>query len=161
MNSFDALNGYDEAALGAAVACGGAALAFLFILGIVAYVFTSLGLMTLAKNKGIENAWLAWIPIANLYILGLIVESIKIGSWEIPQMELWLPVGVFGLGILGAIPVIGWICSIASIVFVGFTLHKLFSKYRPSQAVLFTVLSIVLGLFWVFVFVIRNDQEVA
>ncbi len=159
----DILNasGYDQAALGTMMACGGAAIAFILILAIVAYVFSSIGLMTLAKNKGIENAWLAWIPVGNLYILGKIVETVNIGTWEIPKMELWLPLGVFGLAVFSNIDHVGWIFSIASVVFMGFTLYKLFTKYRPSQAVLYTVLSIVLGLFWVFVFVIRNDQEAA
>ena len=132
-----------------------------FIFAVVAYVFSALGLMTLANNKGIENAWLAWIPIANLYILGKIVETVDIGTWTVPKLELILPLSVPALWLLNFIPVIGWLASIAVLVFYGFVLHKLFSKYRPEQAVLYTVLSIVLGLFWIFIFIIRNDTEVA
>ena len=142
----------------AALACGGAAAVFAFIIGIAAYVFTSLGLMTLAKNKGIENAWLAWIPIGNLYILGKIVKNVKIGSWEIPQLEVVLPIASVAVAILSFIPVLGFLIAIAAAVLSGFVLYKLFSMYRPEQAVLFTVLSFILGLFWIFVFIIRNDQ---
>jgi hypothetical protein len=130
------------------------------IVGITAYVLFSFGLMTLAKNKGIENAWLAWIPIGNLYILGKIVERVSIGSWEIPRLDIVLPIAGAVMW-LGVIPVIGWLISIALLVLAGFVLHKLFSKYRPEQAVLYTVLSIALGLVWIFVFIIRNDQEIA
>ena len=34
------------------------------------YILFSLGLMGLAKRAGVKNAWLAWIPVANVYILG-------------------------------------------------------------------------------------------
>jgi len=133
----------------------------LTIIGIIAYVMFSLGLMTLAKNKGIENAWLAWIPIGNLYILGKIVETVNIGSWEIPKLEVVLPIAAVVGGLLGSIPVVGWIFSLALVILIGFVLYKLFTKYRPEQAVLYTVLSIVLGLIWVFIFIIRNDEEIA
>lgn len=141
---------------------GSAALStFTSIVSIVAYVLFSLGLMKLAENKGIANAWLAWIPIANLYLLGLVVEEVTIGTFKIDRMEIWLPV-VCGVGaILMLIPVVRWVAMVALLVFMGFVSYRLFSMYRPEQAVLFTVLSVLLGLYWVFVFVIRNDQQVA
>ena len=149
----------DEAAVRALAGAGIAFGVIATIIGIIAYVMFSLGLMTLAKNKGIENAWLAWIPIGNLFILGKIVETVDIGTWKIPRLDIILPVSVPAMCLLNLIPVIGWILSIAYAVFLGFVLYKLFMKYRPAQAVLYTVLSVVLGLVWVFVFVIRNDQE--
>ena len=149
----------DEAAVRALAGAGIAFGVIATIIGIIAYVMFSLGLMTLAKNKGIANAGLAWIPIANLYILGKIVETVDIGTLKIQRLDIILPVSVLAMWVLGLIPVIGWILSIAYAIFLGFVLHKLFLKYRPAQAVLYTVLSIVLGLIWIFVFIIRNDQE--
>ena len=140
---------------------GPVGITFFSIIGIVAYVLSALGLMKLAQNKGIENAWLAWIPIANFYLLGRIVETVNIGTWEIPRLEIVLPVSFAVVMVLGRIPVLGFLLFIAFAVLMGFVLYRLFSKYRPDQAVLYTVLSIVLGLFWIFVFIIRNDKEVA
>ena len=33
------------------------------------YIYTSLALMFIAKKNNTENAWLAWIPIANIYLM--------------------------------------------------------------------------------------------
>lgn len=44
-------------------------------LSIVAYVFVSLALYTIAQRRGIRKAWLAWIPIVNVWILGSISDQ--------------------------------------------------------------------------------------
>ena len=40
--------------------------AFIFI---ALYVYTALALMAIAKKTNTPNAWLAWIPIVNLYLM--------------------------------------------------------------------------------------------
>jgi len=140
---------------------GTAGTTFAVCLGIVAYVLAALGLMQLAQNKGIENAWLAWIPFGNLYILGRIVETVKIGTWEIPRLEIILPLLPIALIILSWIPLIAFLSKVAAVALTALVLYRLFSKYRPEQAVLYTVLSVILGLFWIFVFIIRNDREIS
>lgn len=139
----------------------GALIGVFVLIGIAFYVLMSLGLMKLAENKGIENAWLAWIPIANMYILGLVIEDLQIFNYDIPKIEVVLPVGSLVVGILGAIPVLGQLIAIAFAIVSIAALYKLFKMYRPESAVLFTVLGIILGLAPVFVFIIRNDQPVA
>lgn len=47
---------------------------FASIYSIVVYVLHSLGLYTIAKRRLIHNPWLAWIPIANLWVLGSISD---------------------------------------------------------------------------------------
>jgi hypothetical protein len=37
--------------------------------GLVAYVVLAIALMTMAKKRGIENAWMAWVPILDLYLM--------------------------------------------------------------------------------------------
>ncbi len=146
---------------GAAAILAGLA-GFLFVLVavlLVFYVLKSIGLMTMAANKGIENAWLAWIPIADLYIAGSIVEEMDLFGNRLTNLGMWLPVIMVGGMIIGIIPVIGTIISLAAFVFFLMFSYQLFSMYSPSQAVLFTVLSI-LGLWAIFVFVIRNNQPV-
>lgn len=39
------------------------------------YVFLSLGLMTIAKRRGIEKPWFAWIPVVNSLLLGRIADD--------------------------------------------------------------------------------------
>lgn len=44
-------------------------------LGIVAYVLQALALYTIAKRRQINRPWLAWIPVANLWLLGAISDQ--------------------------------------------------------------------------------------
>ena len=41
------------------------------------YILYSLGLMGLAKRTGVKNAWLAWIPVANVYVLGATADMLE------------------------------------------------------------------------------------
>lgn len=130
------------------------------LIGIAAYILTALGLYSIAKNRGMENAWLAWIPIAQLYVIGDIVKELDFGgSFKIPRMDLVLPLGALAVAVLSWIPVLGWLIRIAFAVIAVYSLYILFKKYAPNQAVLFTVLSAI-GLFWIFIFVIRNNTPV-
>ena len=46
-------------------------------IGVFAYVFTSLGLYTIAKRRGIKNPWMAWVPVLNAWILGCISDQYR------------------------------------------------------------------------------------
>lgn len=51
-------------------------IALLFLaFAIVSYVLHSVGMYSLAKRRGIRKAWLAWIPIGNMWILGSISDQ--------------------------------------------------------------------------------------
>lgn len=56
-----------------------ALLLYLFFSAIlfVRYILYSLGLMGLAKRTGVKNAWLAWIPVANVYVLGATADMLE------------------------------------------------------------------------------------
>ena len=43
--------------------------ATLVVIGLAFYIYFSLALQTIAKKTNTENAWLAWIPIVNLWVL--------------------------------------------------------------------------------------------
>lgn len=124
------------------------------------YVLKSIGLMTMAANKGIENAWLAWIPVADLYIAGSILGEMDIFGNHLDNLGLWLPVVMFGGAILAMIPFIGMIFSLAIMLFFLLFAYNLFNLYTPEQATLYTILSIF-GLWPIFIFIIRNNQPVS
>lgn len=42
---------------------------------IAAYVLTSLGLYTIARRRGLNKPWLAWIPVVNCWILGSLSDQ--------------------------------------------------------------------------------------
>lgn len=45
------------------------------ILGILSYVFLAIGLYSIAKRRGIKKPWLAWIPVANVWLLGCVSDQ--------------------------------------------------------------------------------------
>lgn len=45
------------------------------VIGIVAYVLGALGFYTIANRRGINHAWLAWVPVGNLWLLGCISDQ--------------------------------------------------------------------------------------
>lgn len=45
------------------------------ILGIVTYVLSSCALYTLAKRREIRHPWLAWVPVANVWIVGSLSDQ--------------------------------------------------------------------------------------
>ncbi len=47
------------------------------LISVAVYVFTALALYTIAKRRGIHNAWLAWIPFGNSWLLGCISDQYR------------------------------------------------------------------------------------
>ena len=48
-----------------------------FLFGIAAYVLTALALYTVAQRRGLKNPWLAWIPVADDWLLGSISDQYR------------------------------------------------------------------------------------
>lgn len=47
------------------------------LLSIATYVLTALALYTIAKRRGLKNPWLAWIPIADCWLLGSLSDQYR------------------------------------------------------------------------------------
>jgi hypothetical protein len=47
----------------------------LFAFSAAAYVLMALGLYTIAKSRNLKNPWLAWVPVANMWLLGCISDQ--------------------------------------------------------------------------------------
>jgi hypothetical protein len=80
--------------LGALVVFGAIFSIIFFLVAVAFYIFLSLALYKLAQRRGIEMAWLAWIPIAQMYIVGLMVKKVNVSTFEIPKLEIVLPVSM-------------------------------------------------------------------
>ena len=50
---------------------------FTFLLSIAAYILRSIGLYAIAKRRGIANPWLAWVPVAWVWVLGSISDQFR------------------------------------------------------------------------------------
>ncbi len=88
--------------------------------GLLIYVYVSLSLMKIAQKLNVDNAWLAWIPIVNLWIMvqcagkewwWIILMFIPIVS-IIASIVLWMAIAErrgkpSWVGILIIVPVVG------------------------------------------------------
>lgn len=48
-----------------------------FAVSIGTYILTALALYTVAQRRGLKNPWLAWIPVANAWILGSLSDQYR------------------------------------------------------------------------------------
>lgn len=120
---------------------------------IVSYVFRGFGLYNLAKNNGYEDiAYLSFIPIANIYVLGELIEG-SIGEKN-DHIEAYA-----GLGLFTANFISGGIMSLFYSVYYLYMNHKLFYRLGKNAWV-HTVINIVTLGFWFYisVFIFRNDK---
>jgi hypothetical protein len=88
----------------------GIAFAGLLVVLIAIYVYSSFALMTLAKRLKTENAWIAWIPIVNLYLVTQIAKK----EWW------WALIIVFA----NIVPFVGWLISVGSSVYMYFLIAE-------------------------------------
>jgi hypothetical protein len=114
------------AGLGAVIA--GALIAFLVIYLIViiaVYIYMGLALMKVAQRTKTENAWLAWVPIGNVYLMS-----------KIAKMPWW-PMLLF------IIPIV----NIVAIVFIFIWTWKICeARNRPGWWSLVTIVPVIGGI---------------
>ncbi len=64
---------------------------------IASYVLNSLGMYTIAKRRGIDKPWLAWIPVGSVWTLGCISDQyryvVKGENKSKRKVLLWLNIG--------------------------------------------------------------------
>jgi hypothetical protein len=77
---------------------------------IAAYVMTSLSFHTIAKRRGINKPWLAWIPVANVWILGSLSDQyryvVQNKVTNKRKVLLWLHIAVIVLMVVMMVPYI-------------------------------------------------------
>lgn len=133
---------------------------------VACYVFQSLGTYTIAGRRGIKNAWLTWLPIGNLWILGSISDQYQyVAKGKVKNRRkilLGLSIGVFvfyfvwivsavvstfasltaGVLVLVLGALLFLALAVIMTVYQYMCLYDLFSSCQPSNAVLYLVLSI-------------------
>ncbi len=154
-------NGMEQdAAAGALLAAAGLGIGFIIfiaIIGLILYLLMAFGLKKMADNRGIENSWLAFIPIANMYILGMVVGDIELFGNVIPHNEWILLAG----SLVSFVPVIGQFLAIVFVIYVYIVYYNIFKMYAPGKEVLYIVLSIIFGfMLHIFIFMIRDNDAV-
>lgn len=134
---------------------------FLFILavGLILYLLQAIGLYTIGKRMGIELSWFAFIPGLNFYVLGEIVSQVKVCDYVIGHMGLVLPISILVSGVMTQVPVLGVLLSLAVFILYILVLLEFFRLFNPENAIVKTVVSIVLPFMLpIFLFLMRNDE---
>ena len=97
---------FSHHALGGLLTFGGLGGALGAAAHIAAYVLVSLSLYTIARRRGVSGAWLAWVPVLRLWVLGGISDryrhsvhgEVKNKRRALLVLNLLLTLGVVGYG---------------------------------------------------------------
>ncbi len=141
---------------------------FAMIISLTFYIFGSLGLYTLAKRRGFDNAYLAWIPIASMYLLGSVYDDVNRRQGKQTNYGIIL-LALFGGSIVVTfmstfIPFLAFLsgpASLAGAILMYFALYYIYKDYTPNNTVLFLVLSVILGIVPILLFAIRNKPPIS
>lgn len=61
------------------------------LFGIVTYVLTALAIYTISSRRGLHKPWLAWIPVANVWLLGSLSDQYRyVVKGENKSKRKWL-----------------------------------------------------------------------
>lgn len=88
------------------------------LISLVAYVLTAYSFYTIAQRRGIKDAWLAWVPVLQLWIVGAIADDYqrkaKNTASKKRKILLGLVIAKVAAGIVVAVMVIGAIFALLS-----------------------------------------------
>ena len=107
-------------------ALGGVLLFTWVIIGLAIYIYTAIALMAIAKKLKVKNGWLAFIPIANIYLMTQLADIS--GWWTFAILAVF-------------IPVIGYIALLAGMIFLYWRIAE--SVKKPGWWGIFMIIPIV------------------
>ena len=154
------------------------------LVSIAIYVFTALSLYTIAKRRGIACPWLAWVPVANLWLLGSLSDQYRYltqgqikhkrisllvwkgVSWVLTGSIVGAVIAAFAGASVGAVLMVlclALVVACAAVVYVVLYFMALYDVYAscdPQNAAVYLVLSIFFRfLVPIFLFVSRNLEK--
>ncbi|MBQ9941580.1 MAG: hypothetical protein IJP03_01095 [Christensenellaceae bacterium] len=142
---------------------------------LIQYVFKAIALFAMASRRKIMPDALAWVPVANMWLLGKIADEYdglcgekdkKLRWWllgcQIALLVLWL-LKMCGFLYLIHIPfAVERAIDLAHLALPAASYIAMYKVYRsssPDNATVFLVLSILLGLMPFFLFAIRKKDK--
>jgi hypothetical protein len=98
-------------------------------------VLACIGLYRIAVDKGSQaNAWMAWIPYANLYLIGYLAKEVSMFGLSITgNLGIIFLLTSIAASALSAVPVIGVITSVALLIFQVCVSAKVIEDYYPEH----------------------------
>jgi len=83
-------------------------------MGIVLYVFRSLGVYGISRRRGLNRPWLAWIPVADQYLLGCVSDQYQyVVKGKDKSKRKWL----LGLNLAMAVLTTAFVASLLGVIF--------------------------------------------
>ena len=166
------VTGMDEEILATVMAVLLGVLGVVLVFSLIFWIISALSLQSIARRRGIRNAWLAWVPIGNEWILGSIADQyqhlIQGRITARRKLLLWLNVGYVALIVANslvqvmtelaahtdeqlliwglastAISLARLAVSITTLVFYHMSNYDLYRSCNPKNAVTFLVLGII------------------
>ncbi len=117
---------------------------FQVIFNLIFYLIFAYSLYVMAKKRSLEIPWLAWIPIANMYLVGKMVGDIKIFSLNLNNMEIILPLAFALWAGLAYVPLVGFVLSAIGLLVIVIAFHKLYETFDKENAFILTILTAIL-----------------
>ena len=136
------------------------------LVSVAIYVFTALSLHTIAQKRGIACPWLAWVPVANLWVLGSVSDQYRyLTRGQRKNKRIWLLVLKIGITVLtgilltvvvtmivaesfdGAVMSLLLLLPLVAVVLAGaimeyMALYDVYASCDPDNASLYLVLSV-------------------
>lgn len=129
------------------------------VIGLIFYILTAVGLHKMAKDRGIHFAWLAWIPVFQIFLVGKLDNNKVLGIPGAAWILLLFPIITalseffFGLGfVTGLITAFGYVYEIAAY-------YKLMDIYT-NHPIIYTVTGVICpALMGLWIFLHRNSER--
>lgn len=127
-------------------------IAVALLLGVVLHVIRALSLQTIAKRRGIGNAWLSWLPVGQEWIIGSLSDQYKyltVGKNQSRRkVLLWLNLAAMLIGFVGTgVSAIQAIEGISQMSYTGFTEESAIMVVVPAViSMVVSVVSLVIGI---------------
>lgn len=100
------------------------------LFSVAMYVLQALGLYTIAQRRGIKHAWLAWVPVGSVWILGSIADDFQAKTQGgAPKKRVTLLV----LSILVAVLSVGMLVSMISTLSTVLTTNEIVDVFYVSS----------------------------
>lgn len=128
---------------------------------VVIYIINGIALQRMAEKLNIDNSFLAWIPIGNAYLLGKIAgDELDFFGFNVPSLSIVLPVLSVAVGITSNIPYLGLLVAIITFIVNVMTFNKIAKIFKPEQASMYTVLSVIFPFVSPFLFLSLSNAKI-
>lgn len=134
------------------------AAAIVAVLAIVCYILISIALYRMASNRDIEYAWLAFIPLGNAYIQGMVIEDFNIFNFTVPNAQYVLPMLPVVSYVLSSIGIPRTVAALVVSIISLFALYELFMILDEDTAKRNIILSAVIPITTPFILFSLRDN---